>query len=199
MTAHVLLIDDHPAFRAGFGMILMQLPGSVRLHEAASLRQGLALLDGALRPDLVVYDWHLPDGGGLPGLMALLQWKPPLPVVVISGSEESAVALTSLNLGARDFIPKTAEPAEILARLARVLQPVGEPERAAPGSPRLTLRQGEVLRLLAEGHPNKEIASLLGIAEPTVRDHVSELLAVLHARNRTEAVAMATRLGLLKS
>jgi two-component system, NarL family, nitrate/nitrite response regulator NarL len=198
MTAQVLLIDDHPAFRAGFGLILQQLPGGVRLHEAATLRQGLALLDGALHPDLVVYDWHLPDGGGLPGLMALLQWKPPPPVVVISGSDEGALALTAVNVGARDFIPKTAEAAEIVARLARALHLAGEAARAA-GAPRLTVRQGEVLRLLAEGHPNKEIAALLGIAEPTVRDHVSELLAALGARNRTEAVALATRYGLLRS
>jgi two-component system, NarL family, nitrate/nitrite response regulator NarL len=199
MTAQVLLIDDHPAFRAGFGLILQQLPGGVRLHEAASLGQGLALLDGALHPDLVVYDWHLPDGGGLPGLMALLQWKPPLPVVVISGSDESAVALAAVSVGARDFVPKTAEAAEILARLSRVLHPAGETVRVTAGAPRLTQRQGEVLHLLAEGHPNKEIAALLGIAEPTVRDHVSELLAVLGARNRTEAVALATRHGLLRS
>ncbi len=202
----LLLIDDHPLFRKALCRTLWELAEDLHVHEAATIAEALDILDGSVMMDLVLYDWRLPDGGGLRGLMAICQLLPSTPVVVVSANEDPDVIATALSAGARGYIPKSASTEVINSALQLVLQ--GETyvpsatlgHRSVTPLPRgdlLTARQAEVLFLLAEGYANKRIAYALGIAEATVRAHVSDILHGLQVGNRTEAVVRARRLGLL--
>ncbi len=208
----VLLLDDHPLFRVGLRSTLIGMGLPVEVHEAASVAGALALLAALPRFDLIVYDWVLnhgnqgnhSGGGGVKGLVALVQTAPDVPIVVVSASEDDAVRLAALALGAADFVPKASDPALIRDRLWHHLQhtrpwpadtSAAGPRRTGPVA--LTLRQREVLTLMSRGNANKVIAAELRIAETTVRAHVSDILRLLHASNRTEAVVLATRTGLV--
>jgi len=204
----LLLIDDHPLFRKALCRALWELAEDLRVHEAASVAEALTILDENTALDLVLYDWRLPDGGGLQGLLAICQLLPSTPVVVVSANEDPDVIANALGAGARGYIPKSASIGVINSALQLVLE--GEtyvpsvtlghghrPESLPPQEGLLTARQAEVLSLLAEGYANKRIALSLDIAEATVRVHVSDILHGLHVENRTEAVVKARRLGLL--
>ncbi len=203
----LLLIDDHPLFRKALCRTLWELAENLHVHEAATVAEALAILDGSVVLDLVLYDWRLPDGGGLRGLMAICQLLPSTPVVVVSANEDPDVIATALGAGARGYIPKSASTGVINSALQLVLQgeiyvpsvTLGHGHRPVTSPPHgeLTARQAEVLTLLAEGYANKRIALALGIAEATVRAHVSDILHGLQVANRTEAVVRARRLGLL--
>lgn len=208
----VLLIDDHPLFRKALGMVLAQLADEIRLREAATVTEALDTLDRDKVVDLVLYDWFLPDGGGVRGLTSICQLLPTIPVVVISANEDPGTINTALAMGAQGYIPKSASTEIIGSALQLVLQ--GEiyvpsatlrhrrgnlPLPMSTLGDLLTARQEQVLSLLAEGHANKRIARRLGITEATVRVHVSGILRGLQVDNRTEAVVRARRLGLLHS
>lgn len=201
----ILLIDDHPTFRVGLRLVLGALPDCAPLHEAASQAEAFDRLSGEQRFDLILYDWKLPDGGGVRGLLAVLQLAPDVPVIVISSAEEEAIRLTALQLGATDHLCKSAEPALILERVARALDQAGATRsacrcldaNAVDDAVALTPRQAEVLRHLANGDSNKEISRRLGISSLTVRAHVGRIMAALNAHNRTQAVVAAAGLGLV--
>lgn len=201
MAVPVLLIEDHPTFRAGFAHVLAGLAVPTVLEEAASMRAAFDCLE--LRHDhaLVVYDWCLPDGGGVAGLLAVLQLAPQARVMVLSGVEEEAIEHCCQQLGAHAFVPKSAPVAALRATLAGLIDPAVHARTDAAAvsqwQRRIAGRRREVLRLLATGLTNKEIASHLNIAEATARDHVGALLEILGARNRAEAVATALQHGLL--
>lgn len=194
-----LVVDDHPLYRAG--LILALGPLSIRFEEAAGLLGALDALS-LRRFDLVLYDWHLPDGGGCKGLVAIRQIAPDVPVVVISADADEAIEVAAHAIGASEYLPKSAEAARLREVVARVTGcglegPTAHDARtAAPDAlGALTGRQRDVLRLMARGEPNKRIAVALGLAESTVRSHVSDILLTLGARNRTEAVVRAHRAG----
>lgn len=209
----ILMIDDHPLFRVGLRATLLSTGLPVRVEEAASVAAALDALAANPPFDLILYDWHLASGGGVKGLLAVLQCAPQAPVLVISASEDEAVKVAALALGAVDFVSKAADPRrmrDVLRRwLAHGTVPAAGPH-PSPGQPAwparsaqpalvaaLTLRQHQVLRLMACGNANKTIADELHIAEATVRAHVSDILRLLDVHNRTEAVVMATRYGLV--
>jgi DNA-binding NarL/FixJ family response regulator len=201
---HVLMIDDHPLFRSGLRMALLQSRPNLRIDEASTL---LAAMDALAEPsayDLILYDWHLPDGGGCKGLTAICQLVPGVPVVVISADEDDAVRLAAMAIGALACLSKGIDARHLREALDRFLASTSLPfdpvnQFAIRPIPRaaLTPRQQDVLELMARGDPNKRIARQLGIAEATVRAHVSDILRHVCARNRTEAVVVASREGLL--
>lgn len=214
----ILLIDDHPIFRAGLELLLKELePEAVVLH-AGSCAEGIAV--ARKRPlNLVFLDLNLPDGNGLECLKALKEARPSLPVVVISGQEMGRhLVEEALELKAMGFVPKS-ENADMIAAALRaalaggVFLPAsllgkaevgGGRERPALGLPEpskvedlgITKRQGDVLRLLVLGLPNKRIASKLGISLPVVKKHVSDLLAHFQVVSRTQLVAAVARRGI---
>lgn len=192
----MLLIDDHPIYRGGV-VTTLDRPG-LTLHavEVATFGAALRVLGDQRRFDLILYDWHLPDGGGCKGLVALRQLAPDLPLVVISGLDDDAIDLAARSLGAAAFVAKDASAAKLRGVIYPLLGLASNGEVDPPGV-RLTSRQREVLRMMARGDPNKRIAERLGIVDTTVRAHVSDILQLLHARNRTEAVFRANSIGLL--
>lgn len=204
----VLIVDDHPLYRGGLRSALAPL--AVAIGEAATLLDALDAL-GAHRFDLILYDWHLPDGGGCKGLVAIRQLAPGVPVVVISADEDETIAFAAGKIGVAACLSK-ATSAKILQQIldpllgaAPAMAPPTDAASAATAASAwpsavarsLTRRQHEVLQLMARGETNKCIAERLGIARTTVRSHVSDLLQLLHARNRTEAVVFAQREGLV--
>lgn len=203
----ILLVDDHPLFRTGLKAALVETGLDLRVVEAADLVAAIGLLSDIAAFDLILYDWHLPGGGGCRGLVALCELAPQVPVLVITADDDEAIRFAARDIGARDCLSKSDDAVHIRAIVAHVLgiaadgaapaagAAVSRPEPAAT----LTPRQRDVLQLLAHGESNKHIASRLGIAGTTVRSHVSCILRSLSARNRTEAVVKAASQGHLAS
>jgi two-component system, NarL family, nitrate/nitrite response regulator NarL len=172
--------------------------GGWHVDEASTLLSATEVLCRNAGYTLILYDWHLPDGGGCKGLVAICQLAPGVPVVVITADDDDAVRVAALSIGAADCLSKSIGADRLREVLSQWVGPESshaEPvDRKVP--PALTPRQLDVLRLMARGDPNKCIAQRLGIAETTVRAHVSDILGLLQARNRTEAVMRAARMGL---
>ena len=207
---HILLIDDHTLFREALRHVLKQLDAGVLVHEAANISEAAHWIANLRNLDLVLLDIELPGVDGLTALPNLRGLAPTVPIVVLSGSETSQHVRAALDKGAAGYIPKSCSGHEMLSALQTVLQgDIYMPPRLlgnldttelGNGCPApLTVRQIEVLELMAQGLPNKSIARRLNLAEGTVKLHVAAILRALNARNRTQAVTEAARLGFTAS
>ncbi len=205
----ILVADDHALFRDGLRYLLSRLGDDVEIIEAKDCAEALTRV--AERPDLdlLLLDLAMPGMDGLAGLRALRARNPEVPVVILAASEEPTDVRLALDGGAMGFIPKSSTSNVMLGALRLVLSggvyvppafldrfqagriPVAAASLDALG---LTPRQHDVLRLLGRGQPNKEIARVLGLAEGTVKLHISAILRALGVDNRTQAVLAAARL-----
>lgn len=183
----VLVVEDHPLFSLAIGGIVAQVDPAAEVRSAPSLADALAALAQG-DPDLVLLDLNLPDVSGLAAVTALRDRLPEAPILVISASEDAVLRREIGKAGIRDFIPKTAASAQIVASIRQAIHGGGGPALGSAPAMALSQRQLEVLREMATGKANKEIARSLGISIDTVRAHVVEILARLGVRNRTEAV-----------
>ena len=211
----VLIVDDHPLVREGLRHTLASLQQNVQVLEACNADEALDLAGQHPDLDLVMLDLELP---GLPGLAALEELRQrgcTAPVVILSASCERADVIAALNTGAVGFIPKLSSSDLMLQALRLVLSggiyipPQALGLLAGPGAdsasgaagPKslqqlgLSERQLQVLSLIAQGKPNKVIASDLAIAEPTVKAHITEILRALQVTNRSQAMIVARRFG----
>lgn len=212
---HILLVDDHTLFREALLHVLNQLDSQIVVLEAANAEEAAQLISHTRNLDLILLDIDLPGVDGLTALPELRELAPTVPIVVLSGSETSQHVKRAIDNGAVGYIPKSCSSHEMLAALRIVLQgDVYIPPRLlgklgasalspappfddTPPQTLLTSRQIEVLDLMAQGLPNKSIAKSLNVAEGTVKLHVAAILRALGARNRTQAVTEASRLGLI--
>ncbi len=203
----ILVADDHALFRDGLRHVLARLGEEVTVLEARDGPEAQALAAAHPDLDLVLLDLAMPGADGLDGLRALRARSPSVPVVILSASEHPRDVRAALEAGAAGFIPKSSTSAVMLSAVRLVFEggvyvpPAMLGEVPARGRPSragtalgLTPRQREVLALLAEGKSNKEIGQALGLAEGTVKLHVSAILRLLGAENRTQAVVAAARL-----
>ena len=195
----VLLIDDHAMFREGLSLLVAQRFPEVQLLHADSLKRALALLAAQPAIGIVLLDLGLPDSRGMDGLVRLRAALPQGRIVVLSADDTPATVRAALEHGAAGFLPKSADGAALQAALRTLFQG-GMLATAVPaeamGAHGLSPRQLDVLRLLVEGAPTKQICRELGLAEPTVKSHLAEIYRRLGIHNRTQAVAAAARLGL---
>lgn len=207
----ILLADDHALFREGLSLQIQRLSPDMEVLEAATADEALGLVSDEGSLGLVLLDLAMPGPPWRDVLRQMRQRRPALPVVVLSASRERRDIQDALGLGAAGYIPKTSSGKVMLKALQLVLdggvylppemlqeernEDRGTARSARPDS--LTPRQYEVLRLLAEGMPNKQIAHTLDLSEGTVKLHVTAILKSLQAGNRTQAVIAATELGLL--
>jgi DNA-binding NarL/FixJ family response regulator len=202
----VLLVDDHPIVLDGIALNLEDA-GDITVVGRASTAAHALLGVAQHRPDVLILDLELPDRTGLDVLRDAKRELPSLRVVIFSaygGRERIAAALEG---GADSYVLKGTSSAELLNAVRAVAR--GEhylPNAIAseligalrePGRERLTAREREIVKFLARGYANKEIAAELGISERTVKFHVSEILARLDASNRAHAVAVARERGLI--
>lgn len=202
----ILIADDHKLFRAGLVLVLKQLGDDLDIVEAGTGKEAASLALSESSLDLVLLDIDLPDGNGLEALLTIHDTKPELPVIMLSAMEDQVTISRAMELGARGYIPKSASGDVMVNSLKLVLSggvcmPPGFGDQGSSGgasaAPTLTRRQLEVLRLMATGNSNKEIAHSLSISENTVRVHISAIISALDATNRTEAAYSAMRLGLV--
>jgi DNA-binding NarL/FixJ family response regulator len=194
-----LIVEDHPLFLEGFQAMVGRLRPEWSLEAAASAVAAIESI--ALRPpDSVLLDVFLPDRDGFDLLDTIHGRWPDLPVVLMSGRDHAAMAMRARRSPARGFIPKSTAGPDFVATIERAV--AGRRIfTAAPGPaerPSLTPRQAQILALLAAGHGNKEIRHRLGIAERTVRAHLTELFGLLGVHGRMLAVIKARELGLIE-
>ncbi len=208
----ILLADDHDLFRAGLGMVLRELGEDTQLLQAGSLTDAIQCAEAASDLDLALLDLNMPAMNGIAGLQQFRARFPDVPVTIVSGSDEPADAQDALDAGAAGFIHKSTPPPVMLSALRLILaggvyipphvfnRMVVKELAPAPTERKgwangLTVRQTEVLRLLADGKPNKVIARELDLSEGTVKIHLSAIFRVLDVNNRTEAVLAAQKLN----
>lgn len=199
---HILLIDDHPLFCGGFTSTCAILRPHFRVSLAQTGGDALSRFRELSPVNCILIDILLPDASGFDMIQALARLDPLTPRVMISGRDDRAAHLRARYLGASGFISKADSPERIMSQIDLVLQGGmafdDDSVDAEPvGADGLTPRQREVLELLAEGCVNKEIETRLGLAERTVRAHLTEIFKALGVANRARAVMEARRLGLV--
>ena len=211
-----LIVDDHPLIQHAVGNVLRGLDPSAEIAVAGDCDRALEIAGEGTEPDLVLLDLNLP---GLSGIPALRLWRtrfPAVPIVVLSGLEDQQTVLAAITAGAAGYIPKSSSN-EVMHHALRLVLAGGKylpPELLAgvgattsPGLQRramhtietlgLTERQLAVLRMLAKGASNKVICRELGLAERTVKAHVTAVMRSLKVSSRTQAAVEAVRLGLV--
>jgi DNA-binding NarL/FixJ family response regulator len=210
-TIRILIVDDHPVVRDGLSAILSTQPDFEVIGEAENGEQALKLCSEH-QPDLLLLDLEMPEMDGVEVIRQLENISPKTRVIVFTAFDTDDRIMSALEAGAQGYLLKGA-PRDELFNAARVvhaggslLQPIvasrllrrvsTAPEEGSPFDP-LTPRELDVLKELAKGLQNKEIAAELYITERTVKFHVSSILGKLGAGNRTEAVTIAAQNGLI--
>lgn len=210
----LLVVDDHPVMREGLAAVLRGIGPDTVVVQAGDAAAALALVAEHADLDVVVLDLVMPGMGGFSAIAEFGRVRPELPVIVLSSSEDAQDARKALAHGALGYVPKSASQHTLLSAIQLVLNgdiyvpPLVLAEEAAPrspsprtgtdpGGPGLTTRQIEVLRLLCQGLSNKAIAFELVLSEKTVKSHVTAIFKALEVINRTQAVAVGRRIGLI--
>ena len=211
-TITVLIIDDHQLVREGVRNFLQRLRDITVVGEAGSGQEGLRLASD-LAPDVVLMDLVMPEMDGVETTRRLKQISPRTQVIVLTSFDDDQHILPAIRAGALSYILKdvgTAALAEavrkaargevtmtplVAARVMRELRQGGQPATLVGAD--LSEREIEVLRLIAEGRSNTEIAERLVISEHTVKRHVSNILSKLHLADRTQAAVYAWREGMV--
>ncbi len=211
-----LVIDDHPLIQEAVARVLHRAEPRFTVVAANGCERGLEIAAEGGEPELVLLDMHLP--GGVSGIPALKAWRvrfPCVPVIVLSASSDAQVVLAALDAGAAGFIPKSSSNEVMIHAIRLVLEGgryvphevllAGSLGAATKRRGRtatsleslgLTGRQLDVLQLIAKGAPNKVICRELGLAERTVKAHVTAVLRALNVSSRTQAALAAAKLGL---
>jgi len=218
MTVRVLLCDDQALVRSGFRMILDQRPGIEVVGEAEDGLQAIALAERR-NPDVILMDVRMPNLDGVEATRRLTAAGTTARIVILTTFDLDEYVYDAIRAGASGFLLKDARPAqlvdaiEIVARGEALLAPAVTRRLLArfaetlPGGARepptslssLTEREREVLRLLACGLSNAELAERLFLSETTVKSHVSSVLRKLDVRDRVQAVVLAYEAGLVRA
>lgn len=209
-AARLLIIDDHPLFREALNSAVKMAYPNVEAVEATTVDEAMAALAAGPDFDLALLDLNIPGVQGFEGLLQIRTHHPRLPVVIVSGHEDSRVISQALSYGAAGFIPKSARKADLAAAIRDVMDgAIYVPTSYQPQTGRagdedrsdllrrlstLTPQQLRVLNMLRQGLLNKQIAYELQVGETTVKAHVSEILRKLHVYSRTQAVIEVSRL-----
>lgn len=207
MTIRILIVDDHTVVRQGLHMFLGLEEDLEIVGEARDGAQAVELAR-KLTPDVVLMDLLMPVMDGIQATKLIRQELPDTEVIAVTSVLEDEMVVGAIRAGAIGYLLKDAEAAELIKaiRAAADGQVQLSPQVAtrllrevrAPESPEtLTEREIEVLRLLARGQSNKEIAKNLFIAEKTVKTHISNILGKLDVPSRTQAALYAARIGLV--
>ena len=208
--ARFLIVDDHPLFREALNSALAIGDPHVATVDAADFAGALDILRDDKDFDLILLDLAIPGVSGFEGLLRIRSLFPRLPVVIISGHEDSRVISEAMSYGAAGFVPKSVRKQELSDAIRRVMDGAiyvpdfyEPPEEKAEDLDRkamiarlstLTPQQLKVLQMLREGLLNKQIAYELGVGETTIKAHVSEILRKLNVYSRTQAVIEVTKL-----
>ncbi|HIF9538310.1 TPA: LuxR C-terminal-related transcriptional regulator [Photobacterium damselae] len=197
----IIIADDHPLFRSALFQSVHLAIGGVTLLEADSLSSLQRLLEKYhLDVDLLLLDLKMPGANGMSGLIELRQCYPDLPIVVVSASEEPAIIKQVYRHGAFGFIPKSSDMKALHGALNQVLagdnyfptdvDTLDETDELVEKIATLTPQQLKVLKMLADGLLNKQIAYELDVSEATIKAHMTAIFRKLSVTNRTQAVIL---------
>jgi len=200
----ILSVEDHPVFREGLSTIIGSQPDLVLVAQAANAVEAVAEFRRH-RPDVTLMDLRLPGANGTDTLIAIRGEFPEARVIILTTSDSDGEIQRALRAGAAGYVLKSMPNDELLD----VIRSVHAGKRHVPpqvavrlaehlGEEELTSRELEVLRLIRDGYRNKQIAERLSIVEGTVTYHIKNILDKLGANDRTHAVIIAVRRGLLQ-
>ena len=200
----VLSVDDHPLLREGLAAVINSQPDMELVAQAATGAQAIELCR-THRPDVTLMDLRLPDVSGIDAMIAIRAEFPDARIVMLTTFDGDVEIRRALAAGARGYVLKNLPPRE----LAQVIRDVHAGRKRVAldaaaklamhvGDETLTARERDVLRSVAEGNRNREVGAELRIAEETVKVHLKHIMEKLGARDRTEAVTIAVRRGILE-
>jgi two-component system, NarL family, response regulator NreC len=207
----VLIVDDHSVVRAGIRSLLAQEPDIEPVGEAGSAREAV-FESRSVKPDVIVIDVVMPEGSGLEAIPTLLHERPEAKVLVLSMQDDPRYVRQAFEVGARGYVLKEAADQEVVAAVrevarggryvhpelgARMIAAEATAAKKAESDP-LSEREREVLRLLALGNTNQEIAQQLYISVRTAETHRAHIMQKLHLTSRAELVRYALDQGLLE-
>jgi DNA-binding NarL/FixJ family response regulator len=211
----ILLVDDHALFRRGLVSLLEDLPEVTVVGEASN---GCEAVEAAktLKPDLIFMDIHMPECDGLEATKKIKEILPSIKIVMLTASEEDQNLFEAMKIGAQGYLLKDLELKQFVELLqtiskgeailsstmaTKIFKEFNKNERESktsdPSVDELTDRETTILRHVAEGLLNKEIADQLGISENTVKIHLRNILEKLHLKNRIQAAVYAVRQGIV--
>jgi two-component system NarL family response regulator len=209
----IIIVDDHVLFREGLAAIIRSETDIEIMGQAGSVQEAIELVK-ILKPDLVLMDFGLPDGTGADATRAILKEYPQCKIVFLTMSEEDEHLFAAIRSGAKGYLLKNMRPSKLISTLRSVQQGESALSRSmtlrlmeelartkassATADPTLTRREMEVLRELASGVSNQEIAQHLFISENTVKYHVHSILEKLNLSDRRDAAIYAREHGLIK-
>lgn len=200
----ILSVEDHPVFREGLSTIIGAQSDMLLVAQAESAEEAIQQFR-VHRPDVTLMDVRLPGVGGTEALITIRSEFPRARIVMLTTMEGDGEIQKALRSGAAAYVLKTTPKKELLS----IIRSVHAGNRHVPaevavrlaehmGEEALTARELDVLKLIRDGHRNKEIAGRLGIAETTVNYHIKNLVGKLQANDRTHALMIAVRRGLLE-
>jgi DNA-binding NarL/FixJ family response regulator len=199
----VLTVDDHPLLQEGLAVVIRRQPDMALVAEAATGADGIRLY-GTECPDVTLMDLRLPDMSGIEATAKIRANFPDARIIILTTFDGDAEVRRALDAGARSYLLKSTPAKEIV----NVIRDVHAGKRRIPsdvaaglaehyGDDGLTAREIEVLRQIAAGNRNRDVAAKLSIAEETVKVHVRHIMEKLGAIDRTQAVAIAVRRGII--
>lgn len=212
MPIRILIADDHGVIRAGLRALLAGFPDITVIGEASDGSEAIAKVI-ELKPDIVLMDLSMPNTGGIEATRQISQVAPTVRILILTVHEDESLLKEVIRMGAAGYIIKRASQEDLLhairvvARGDLYVHPsmtrslFSEPTSLAPramGDPTLTLREIEVLQLLAKGYTNRQIAEQLSLSPRTVEGHRANLAGKLGLRSRVELVEYAEEHGLMK-
>jgi NarL family two-component system response regulator LiaR len=209
-TIRVLVADDHVVVRKGIRALLATEPGIDVVGEATDGAEAVRAA-AELRPDIILMDIVMPEVDGIEAVRRIMAAQPGSRILVLTSFATDDQIFPALKAGALGYLLKDTGPEDLVQAIRqvhrgefslhptiarKVLQELSRPPQRPPTPDPLTEREVEVLRLVAQGRSNQEIARMLVVSEATVRTHVSSILSKLHLASRTQAALYALREGL---
>jgi DNA-binding NarL/FixJ family response regulator len=199
----ILSVDDHPLLRSGIGTLIATQPDMQLVGEASTGKEAVQL-HRELNPDVTLMDLQMPDMSGLDAIIAIRSEDPTSRIIVLTTYSGDALAQRALKAGAQAYVLKSLVRTEILNTIRvvfegerRVQADVATEMAKHTADAALTTREVEVLRLIASGHANKEISTHLSINGETTKTHIKNILAKLGAKDRTHAVSLGLKRGII--
>ena len=199
----ILSVDDHPLLRSGIGALIATQPDMRLVAEAANGREAVQLYR-ELRPDVTLMDLQMPDMSGLDAIIAIKSEDPSARVIVLTTYSGDVLAQRALKAGAQAYVLKSLVRMEILDTIRlvyagemRIQADVAADMAKHTADAVLTSREIQVLQLVASGYANKAISAKLDINEETTKTHIKNILAKLGARDRTHAVSLGVKRGII--
>jgi two-component system NarL family response regulator len=202
-TIRVLIVDDHSIVRQGLATIINRDPEMTVIAQAEDGQQVIALFR-EYQPDVTLMDLRMPQVGGVEAITAICAEFKSARIIVLTTYDSDEDIYHGLQAGAKGYLLKETKPNELLSAIRTVHQgqqyippEVGAKLVQRISNPELSVRELEVLRLMAQGMSNPDIATALSIGESTVKSHVNRILSKLGVNDRTQAVIVAVKRGIV--